>query len=95
MTSQKFLDNGSTIVSTVSILKRNLMIKVLNPEKFPGEVLLPGTLGRIHSQRNGVYTVWLLEERTMNTVMIEIPLNLMGQYFQQRAHNIFPHLASG
>ena len=93
MTSHRFLDKGSPLVTTVPISKHNTMIKVLTPDKFQSDALRPGTLGRIHSQNNSVYTVWLLDERTMNTVIIEVPLHLMGQYFRQHDHGIFPHLS--
>jgi hypothetical protein len=92
MTSKRFLDTGSPLMSTVQILRTNAMIRVLTPEKFHGLALRPGTLGRIHSQANRVYTVWLLDELTMNTIIIEVPLHLMGQYFTQHEHGVFPHL---
>lgn len=91
MTSTRFLDPGSPLVSTVQILKSNTMIKVVTPDTFQS-ALRPGTLGRIHSQKNNVYTVWLLDESTMNTVIIDVPTVLMGQYFRQHQHGIFPHL---
>lgn len=91
--SKRFLDNGSPLVATVQILKKNTMIKILTPDKFTGDGLRPGTLGRIHSQSNNAYTVWLLDEQTMNTVIIEVPGQLMAQYFRQHEHGIFPHLS--
>ena len=92
MVSKRFLDIGSPLVTKVMILKKNQMIKITNPEKLSGDTLRPGALGRIHSVKNNLYTVWLLDETTMNTIIIEIPTHLMGQYFKQHAHSIFPHL---
>ena len=92
MTSVRFLDNGSPLASQVAIMRKNSMIKILNPEKMLGDTIFPGALARIHSQKNGVYTVWVLDERTMHTIMVEVPLQLMGQYFKQQPHDIFPHL---
>jgi hypothetical protein len=91
MTSTRFLDPGSPLVSTVQILKGNTMIKVVTPDTFRG-TLRPGTFGRIESQKNDFYNVWLLDESTMSTVIIEVPAVLMGQYFRQHPHGIFPHL---
>ena len=92
MTSKRFLDKGSPLIATVEILKNNALIKVLTPDTFRVHALRPGTLGRIHSQKGNLYTVWLLDEQTMNTVIIDVPLHLMGQYFRQHDHGIFPHL---
>lgn len=92
MTSKRFLDNGSPLIATVAILKNNAMIKVLTSDMFIGHALRPGTLGRIHSQNGDRYTIWLLDEQTMRTVIIEVPLHLMGQYFRQHEHGVFPHL---
>lgn len=93
MTSKRFLDKGSPLIATVEILKNNALIKVLTPDTFRVHALRPGTLGRIHSQKGDLYTVWLLDEQTMNTVIIDVPLHLMGQYFRQHDHGIFPHLS--
>ena len=93
MTAPRFLDKGSPLVTTVQIFKKNTMIKIVTPDKFQSDVLRQGTHGRIHSQTNNVYTVWLLDEQTMNTVIIEVPGHLMGQYFRQHDHGIFPHLS--
>ena len=93
MTSKRFLDNGSPLVATIHIARKNTMIKILTPDTFQSDALRSGTLGRIHSQTNNACTVWLLDERTMNTVIIEVPLHLMGQYFRQHEHGIFPHLS--
>ena len=92
MTAPRFLDKGSPLIATVQISKKNTMIKIVTPDKFQRDALKQGTLGRIHSQTNNVYTVWLLDEQTMNTVIIEVPLHLMAQYFRQHEHAIFPHL---
>ena len=92
MAQKRFLDPGSPIVTTVTLLKGHQLVRITNPEKMSGDKLLPGTFGRIHSQKNGVYTVWLLEDSSMNTIMIEVPLHLMGQFFKQQPHQIFPHL---
>jgi hypothetical protein len=92
---KKFLDNGSPVATQVAILKANTLIKITNPEKMSGAALPLGTLGRIHSLDNktGRYQVWLLDEINMNSIIIEVPLNLMGQYFVRKEHGIFPHLA--
>ena len=92
MTSTRFLDNGSPVMTTIVIMKRNTMVKFVNPEKLLADHVLPGALGRIHSQCNGACTVWVLDERTMNTLFVEVPVHLMGQYFRPHAHGIFPHL---
>jgi hypothetical protein len=92
MTTKRFLDKGSPLITTVEILRNNAMIKVLTPDMFIVHALRPGTLGRIHSQNGDRYTIWLLDEQTMRTVIIEVPLHLMGQYFRQHDHGIFTHL---
>lgn len=94
MTSKKFLDDGTPLTTTVPIMKTNSMIKIVNPENLPETAIFPGAFGRIHSQQNGLYKIWVLDERTMHTIIIEVPLFLMGQYFKQYAHNIFPNLGT-
>jgi hypothetical protein len=88
----KFLDKGTPIISATTIARNNSMIRLVNPDQFSSSQLMAGTLGRVHSEKNGIYTVWLLDDRTMNTVIIEAPLHLMGQYFRQHPHGIFAHL---
>jgi len=89
---RRFLDNGSSLETTVTLFRRTAIIKFVKPADFVADSIPAGTFGRIHSQKNGVYSVWLLDEGTMTTVVIEVPLHLMGQYFKQSSHNIFPHL---
>lgn len=93
MITKKFLDDGSPIKSVVPIAKANKMVKFANPDKIPSATIATGTLGRIHSRCNDIYSVWLLEESMMTIIIVEVPLYLMGQYFVQHQHNIFPHFA--
>lgn len=69
------------------------MVRFENEDAVIAGTLVPNSLGRIHSHTNGMYTVWVLDERTFRTIIIEVPLHLMGQYFRQEPHNIFPHFA--
>jgi hypothetical protein len=89
----KFFSAGSPLITTAVILKRTTNAKFKNPENLIGEALPIGTFGRVHSKSNGTYTVWLLNEDTMQTVILEVPLHMMGAYFCAHPHGIFPHLA--
>jgi hypothetical protein len=93
MTTKRFLDDGAPIKTRISILKGNQNVKFTNPEKMFGVMLAPDTLGRIHSHRKDAYTVWLLEGPSSQTIILEVPLHLMGQYFMPHQHDIFPHFA--
>ena len=92
MADKRFLDAGSPLWTKVVIHKTTRQIKILNPEKMAGDTLPISTLARIHSEKNGVYQVWLLDEINMNTVIAEVPLHLMSMHFEQHPHNLFPHL---
>lgn len=80
-------------MTSVAIMNNNQMIRITNPNKLLGLHLPPGSFARIHSSAKNVYTVWVLDERTSSTIILEVPLVLMGQYFRQQPHNIFLHLA--
>jgi len=93
MVQRRFLDNGSSLSTIVSIRKNHSSVKFHNPEKLTGQFLAAGSLARIHSSNRGVYTVWVLDESGMDTIILEVPLQFMGQYFRQHHHNLFPHFA--
>jgi len=93
MAVKRFLDIGSPLQTIVVILKRTQQIRITNPQKLGGGVLPIGTFGRIHSEARGVYTVWLLDETNMNTIIVEVPSVLMAMHFKQHPHQIFPHFA--
>lgn len=89
---KKFLDIGSPLVTTISLLKTNTMISFLNPEDVSNPIL-PESFARIHSENKGVYVIWILSENNaMKTVRVECPLHLMGQYFKSHNHSIFQSL---
>jgi hypothetical protein len=90
---KKFLESGSPVVTRVPIPRINTSVRFLNPEKLGGNMVLASSLGRIHSEKNGVYSVWILDELTYNTIILEVPLHMMGQYFAASSHNMFPHFA--
>jgi hypothetical protein len=91
--ARRFLDPGSPLVTTVMIARTNSMVKFADRAKVPAQGIMPGTLGRVHSQSNGLYSVWLLDETLYNTIVVDVPLHLMGQYFKQHDHQVFAHLA--
>lgn len=93
-TTKKFLEVGSPLRTTVNLLKGNKYIKISNPEKLVTSMIPMGSLGRIHSRKQNSFIIWILEENTYSPLIIEVPSNLMGNYFQQHHHGIFPHLAS-
>ena len=89
---KRFLDPGSPLKTVAVILKTTRQIRITNPEKLSGSMLPIGTLARIHSESRGLYTVWLLDELNMNTIVVEVPLVLMSMHFAMHEHNLFPHL---
>ncbi|CAN5586377.1 hypothetical protein BH23BAC1_BH23BAC1_25330 [soil metagenome] len=92
MNEKKFLYNGSPVKASVNLLKGSKNFKVNNPDKFITSMIGQGALGRIHSSKQSIYTVWLLDNITYNNIIIEVPQHLMGQYFEHYDHKIFPHL---
>lgn len=93
MTIKKFLDNGSPLKTVTPINKNNKNIKILNLEKFLTGMIPSGSFGRIHSKNNDKFTVWVLDESTYNNIIIEVPQHMMGIFFVQHDHKIFPHFA--
>ena len=94
MTHKRFLEIGSPLITIAVILRRVQQITILNPQDLHAEALPIGTFARIHSiGKDGRYTVWLLDESNMKSVMVQVPLDLMGIYFRQQHHRIFPHFA--
>lgn len=89
----KILDSGSAVATTVTILKANTIVSFENPERMAGDRLEIGSLGRIHSQVRNTYNVWILDDGNMNSIIVNVPHHLMGQFFKQHAHGIFPHFA--
>ena len=90
----KFLDSGSPLITTEKILRRNVEIRILNPDNFLGECIEPGALARIHSTiNNNKYLVWIYDDNNNSTIQIELPLGAMGRLFRQKSHGIFGHFA--
>jgi hypothetical protein len=92
-TDKRFLKPGSPFITSALIYKRSQNVKVTNPEDMPIVALPVGTFGRLHSERNGTFCVWLLCEKNMATIIVEVPLQMMGLLFKQHHHRIFPHFA--
>lgn len=92
ISQKKFLYNGSPVKTLVNLLKGSKNFKVNNPEKFVTSMIGQGALGRIHSCNKNIFTVWLLDEVTYQTIIIEVPQYLMGQYFEQYDHDMLPYL---
>ena len=92
MATKKFLEAGSPLQTTIRILKTNQMITIENPNSMHSDNIAAKALCRIHSETKGRYLIWILDEGNMNTIQIHVPLHLMGQYFEQHEHNLFPHL---
>lgn len=93
MVQRRFLDNGSSLSTIVPIRKNHSSVKFQNPEKLTGQFLSAGSLARIHSCNRGVYMVWVHDKNEPNTIILEVPLQFMGQYFRQHQHNLVPHFA--
>ena len=91
MSDKRFLDIGSPLEMIVVVLKATRQIRITNPDKLAGSTLPIGTFARIHSETRGVYTVWLLDEVNMNTIIVEVPLVLMAMHFKQHPHKLFSH----
>jgi hypothetical protein len=92
---KRFLDVGSPIEAIARVdLGQHQSIKVIDAKGISGEVvMLPGALGRVHSEHKGMYTVWLLDERTMHTIIVAVPLSFMSVLFRPSSHGVFPHFA--
>ena len=94
---KKFLEIGSPVVVYTPILKKNLQVKILNPDDLLGDRIPADSLGRIHSDHivggRLVHTVWILEGRAMMTIRVDVPTEMMGLLFQPRHHSLFPHFA--
>jgi hypothetical protein len=92
MAAKRFLDVGSPLKTTVQLLRNNSLVRFADATKVPDTGILAGSFARIHSKPNeDTYTVWVLEESSYSTVIVDVPLHLMGQYFEQHQHKIFPH----
>ena len=91
MADQKWLTPGTPIKTVSMILKGSQNVRFRNPEKMTRPMLAIGTLGRIHSIEGGkTYIVWLYDEATHNTVILEIPLYMMAVLFKPHQHGLFP-----
>ncbi len=94
---RKFLEIGSPVAIHTAILKKNLNVKIQNPDDLPGDRISADSLGRIHSDRivggRLFHTVWILDEQAMTTIRVEVPTEMMGLLFQPRQHRLFPHFA--
>jgi hypothetical protein len=92
MIAKKFLESGSGVQTHAVIAKNNQNVKITNLDAMLLEMIPNGTLGRIHSRNSrGIYTVWLLDEATYSTLIVEVPQHMMGSLFTPKDHGLFPH----
>lgn len=88
---------GDAVHTTAVIFRKSTNIRIQNPDKFTSPLLPMGTLGRLHSHdgRADVFTVWFLDETTMNTIIADLPRVMVGLLLEHHEHGIFPHLKAG
>jgi hypothetical protein len=86
---KRFLDPGAPLITQAVLMKRATQIKFHEPDKMSAMSLPIGTFARIHSEKGGVYTVWLLDEGNSNHIIVDVPLHLMSGYFALHPHQIF------
>jgi len=94
MIPKRFLDPGAPLITCAIVMRAATQIKIHEPTRMSGMSLPIGTFGRLHSEKNGVYTVWLLDGGNSNHIIVEVPLHLMSGYFALHPHRIFPSIGS-
>ena len=95
MQPRKFLEPGCALETIIPIKNTptQVTIKFINPPRGPSGDIPAASLARLHSKKVGRCTVWIMDERNYQTVIIEVPEGLMSQYFRPHPHNLFPHFA--